>query len=471
METTQSLSHCGLSRRTQSDDERTLSLDRPGDTLAMVRRTFGSLPRDSLVVLGLQEGSTGGQMRVDLPPAEHDAVSYARRVAECIAGQDARPRPCAVVLLLLTEEEPEPSWEQDPAGRPWAALMEALCLIFDVEYGVAAPKVWVVGGDRMRDYECLESSCCPYPGREVSALLEEAEARHPWLGAAGGPGEGEQCGSPAERVQGFESGGLRGAEFLRAVSDHGAELARRRAQGGAEVHELLVQWDSALEITVETGDAAWLAARPETAAALVAVCATPALRDTLIPLASVGFAAALCGHLGHRAAAEVDDDPVRAAQLLRDRHGEQLPAGLDLPEDLEAVMTEYRHSFLGRTGRRPDWLRIDALAQLLGALTGSADGEALTHLMSLMAWIEWARGRGSCAGAFVDRCREIAPESELARLIEQYMALGGICPWARVKVHSWSWWHRGAGQGPVQRAAEKIEKLCETGNEQGGVAC
>lgn len=424
--------------------EPTLSFDRPGDNLVLVRRTFGRLPRSSLVIIGLQGGVTGGHMRVDLPEPTTAVADYARRAAECIAGMDAHPPPEAVVLLLFVEEEPDVSWVEDPSARPHAALVESLSSIFEAEYGVEVPKIWIVGGSRMRDYQCLTSSCCPFPGEDTASLLADAEVRHPWLCDLGGSFGRASFEDPSVQVHRFESGGLREAEFLTAVSEHGDTLAESGRGGGAEVHDLLLHWDSALEITAEVRSADWLAVRPESAAQLLAVAKWPGLLDTLIPLAAEGFATGLCGYLGHRAAADSGEDPLRAARLLRDRYGEQIPDDLASSEDLETLLHGYRLSFLGRTGRRPDWRRMDALRDLLSALAGCAETESLTHMMALMGWIEWARGRGSCAGAFIDRCRELTPEHELAQLIEQYMALGGISPWARVKVHSWSWWHSSA---------------------------
>lgn len=445
--------------RLSAEPPRTLSLDRGADTLALVRRVFGCLPRSSLVVIGLQSGTTGGHMRVDLPRSGEDPVGYARRAAECIAGPDARPQPQAAVLLLFVQEEPHPGWAADRSARPFARLLEALSLIFEAEYGVEVPKIWAVGGGKMRDYECPESSCCPYPGEDTASLLAEAEARYSWLREPEDSSGSVSFNDPAAQVRGFESGGLRDPEFLRAVSDHRARLSDQRGDDGAAAHALLTSWDSALEITAETGSVDWLTARPEVVAELMIAAGHTGMRDTLIPLAAEGFVTALCGYLGHRAAAEPGDDLVSAAQVLRGPPGQQIPDGLASPEVLEDVLQSYRLSFLGRTGRRPDWRRMDALTDLLSALAGCAEGEPLTHLMVLMAWVEWARGRGSCAGAFIDRCRELAPEDELIRLIEQYMVLGGICPWARVKVHSWSWWWSSAagasGSDPHDRSSEE----------------
>ena len=78
-----------------------------------------------------------------------------------------------------------------------------------------------------------------------------------------------------------------------------------------------------------------------------------------------------------------------------------------------------------------------------------------------MGWLEWARGRGSIAGAYIDRCLAEYPEDQLAQLIGRYMDVGGICPWARVKRHSWSWSSR--------RWKESSPKfLPPSGNEQQG---
>lgn len=139
-------------------------------------------------------------------------------------------------------------------------------------------------------------------------------------------------------------------------------------------------------------------------------------RDLLIPLAALGLDQAMLG--------------------LRRRPGLET-AALD-PADAR-LWQDYASCFLGETERAPDWDRVDALESVLRELVPYARGVERENLLCLMAWIEWARGRGTAAGSFIDRCLQEFPDNEFSRLIERLMQLKGVCLWARVKQHSWSW--------------------------------
>src|SRR5699024_8571635 len=81
-----------------------LSIDRPGDALALVRHTFGQLPEDSLVLIGLHGGTTGGHLRMDLSPALMNPESAAETAAGWLAGPEAEPVPQALLSLIFSSE-------------------------------------------------------------------------------------------------------------------------------------------------------------------------------------------------------------------------------------------------------------------------------------------------------------------------------------------------------------------------------
>ncbi|WP_258933097.1 DUF4192 domain-containing protein [Nesterenkonia pannonica] len=68
-------------------------LDRPGDALALVQHTFGYMPQESLVLIGLAGGSSGGHLRVDLAGGAADPYAMARQCAEWLAYHTRSLRP------------------------------------------------------------------------------------------------------------------------------------------------------------------------------------------------------------------------------------------------------------------------------------------------------------------------------------------------------------------------------------------
>ncbi len=445
------------------DTQRPLSLNHPGETLALVRRTFGFLPEDSLVVIGLQDGVTGGHLRVDLPAGAAAAGSgrlrdFAESVAGCLADEEAAPSPGAVLAVLFA---PEPA---RPGESPYQGLVGALRRSF-AERGAQVVRSWYAGGGHIRDYDCREETCCGYPGLDARAELRQALQEHPMFAGPDGPpyssGEGA-TGGPGQVVARFEETpfdeGLYGAgeiaQVREAVRAHGRRFARLTREAGRPPYLCVAAWDAAISRAEACGTADWLAESPDQIAAMLAAVADSGLRDTIIPMAALDFDTAVYGYLAFCAARRTGLEPAKAAELL----GEE---GRPVPEDLGPLVEDYQSAFLGQTGRRPDWDRVDALERTLRMVFAFAEGQARPHILGLMGWLEWARGRGSIAGAYIDRCLAEYPEDQLAQLIGRYMDVGGICPWARVKRHSWSWSSR--------RWKESSPKfLPPSGNEQQG---
>lgn len=396
-----------------------LDIQAAGDCLSLVEHTFGSLPDESLIVIGLLDGFTGGHMRVDLPPALADPFASARLIAECLAGEDSDPAPEAALVVMISKTVP--SAAQDAL---WQACLDSLNLILESEYCVRIVQTWFIAGGYIRDPQCSESRCCDLPGQDV-ALLQDRP------GIPGLPPGTSARRSLHEAAQLFLTQAPPADPELVRRCQHARERqggasqsssARTRPPGhrplqsqGQEAELLLKRWDTTLEELRKD-------ATPPNKDVLVDLLAqlrSATGRDLLIPLATHGFDVARVGvegvHPGMRRT-----EPVQDTRLA-----------------------DYAGSFLGETGRRPDWERVDALERLLQQLVPYAQDSERENLLCLMAWIEWARGRGTAAGSFVDLCLEEFPQNQFSQLIERFMQLKGVCQWARVKRHSWSWSRRG----------------------------
>lgn len=438
-----------------------LSLNHPGETLALVAHIFGFLPEESLVVIGLDGGITCGHLRIDLPagagsaPPEH-LEDFAGSIADCLFGQEEEPSPGAALVLILA---PEPAM---PGRRPYAGLLAALRSAFRAARGTEVVQTWYAGGGHIRDYDCQEETCCPYPGLAVGEELSRVLTAHPMfagrddvLGNDGALAHGgaPALGAPADILAWFETppfsvgaahrpGGAAAvpsaaeiAQVEAAVETHVRRFGELSQEGGRPPYLCVAAWDVALSRAEAEGSAEWLLESPEQIAAMLVAVVDTGLRDTLIPMAAVDFGTAIYGYLAFCAGRRTGLEPEQAAQLIGG-------GGQASPEDLPARVEDYERSFLGQTGRTPAWERIDALETVLRAVHPFAGAEARSHILSLMGWVEWARGRGSVAGAYIDRCLEQSPENQLAQLIGRYMDVGGICPWAKVRRHSWSWNNR-----------------------------
>jgi len=408
----------------RSTDERRhssrLDIQVAGDCLGLVEHTFGSLPDESLIVIGLLDGFTGGHMRVDLPPALADPFPSARLIAECLAGEDSDPTPEAALVVMISKTVPSA-----PQDALWRACLDSLNLILESEYCVRIVQTWFIAGGYIRDPQCSEARCCDLPGQDVALLQDrpsipglqpESPARRPLheaaqLFLAQAPPADPELVHRCQQAREQQVGGPQ------SRSAHTRAPAHRRFQSQGQGAELLLKrWDTALEELRKDA----VSPSKDVLVDLLAQLRSGTGRDLLIPLATHGFDVARVGvegvHPGIRPSAE---------------------------RVLDKRLADYAGSFLGETGRRPDWERVDALERLLQQLVPYAQDSERENLLCLMAWIEWARGRGTAAGSFVDLCLAEFPQNQFSQLIERFMQLKGVCQWARVKRHSWSWSQRG----------------------------
>lgn len=83
---------------------------------------------------------------------------------------------------------------------------------------------------------------------------------------------------------------------------------------------------------------------------------------------------------------------------------------------------------LGR-GPAPDRERVEAAIALLTALIARADDGMRPAPLCMLAWLTWARGRGSAAGKHVDEVRAIDPEYGMAQLLDTMLNAAALPDW------------------------------------------
>jgi hypothetical protein len=74
---------------------------------------------------------------------------------------------------------------------------------------------------------------------------------------------------------------------------------------------------------------------------------------------------------------------------------------------------------------------------LFRELAAVAEGDAKAALLTMLAWVEWARARGSLAQQYLDRCLAECPDYNLARLLRELLAAGALPSWSTVRESAW----------------------------------
>lgn len=149
---------------------KTAHIENLGDTLALTQHTFGYLPQDSLILIGLADGQARGHLRVDLEPLSTYPGAQAHKLADWMLTDTAKaPQALAVVIAdqnqLLTEEETE-------------AISSALGTVFNDR------NVFIAAEHRLTDHQhyllSLEEALEKLPQLAVTTVDPLTEARA-WL--------------------------------------------------------------------------------------------------------------------------------------------------------------------------------------------------------------------------------------------------------------------------------------------------
>ncbi|CEA07868.1 hypothetical protein BN1051_01194 [Arthrobacter saudimassiliensis] len=470
------------------------------DVLALVPHLLGFTPERSLVLLALRGQHLGAAVRIDLPRGALSGRFLSEAVQ--LLGTDRQADGMLLVLYApeaLTgpggalEQLPDRLAEEagrtglpvrdgwtvgagywrssfcaDPyccplPGRPTTDLASAALgaeLVF--RGSVAAETVAHALGRELAEAAARLRAPGPDP----------AEHGAPVQPAAAGPDPAAEHGAPVQPAAAGPDA---------PAGEHPAGLFRGWWQHAVVLRHVLGAWETALNRA-----ARGLAPAPADAALLAASLASRTVRDLLPVQAAVGLIPAL---RGAEAAGLLVDGPVPAAVLMN------LPA---LPAD---VRTALRVAAGGGTGAdgggpvrgqgapvpgprlpglgevltgqwdgAPDWGRLDTAFRLLawfarmstGAAaavgpaaappeapadaapgcpppgTGSLVSAAEPAVPTLLAWIEWARGRGSRARLLLEEALAEHPGYRLAVLMSELFAGGTVPRWTRRPATAWS---------------------------------
>lgn len=348
-------------------EAQTLSLNTPGDTLAMVGSALGYRPSESLVLIGLfqtpdKEMSTGGFLRLDIP--EEDFHPSSADYAVSLIAEDHT----AAVLVLYSENARNLEDTQKAVGTALEAA------------DIPLMTTWHVTGETIREAHGGTAE-------KISDLdLSEAAAAH-WT---------DEVRTPADDVAAYRTARATDSE-LSALAQ--VQLATRLT---ADPVASLADWDKVLTGETHTGK---IAGDYELIASLNVALDSPNVLSGLIMLTGTDFSTAAAV-----AAGEESDETVAIAE----------------------------GTMLGTSATPPDWDKIDSLADALLVLAAYTTDETESQLLTLMGWIEFARGRNSRASAFLDAATALDEGNALATLMNYYIGAGTHPQWARRRDTAWN---------------------------------
>jgi hypothetical protein len=385
------------------------------DFLALVPQLVGFESEESIVFVAFRGKRSIGAMRYDLPvvdTAQPETANAHRRIATTLVGMVSKlPGVDAVLPVVYTGQA-----FAGETGIPGAEFVRALVQRFEFS-GIDVKDALCVAGDGWGSYlsRSVPESGHPLSDIHGSRIGETIPAdqrralgsieewtRLPRVDLAVKERVARRIRSLSEAVQWLRAAGDRDAQTA-IPTGAGRSEQRRAPLSEAQVEAVLDAYllddlPYFVEMVFQC-DPAQLPDR--TAAMLIHVAQSPALRDVLL------MQWAFDRDTGDR----VLDDAGR------------FTAGAD------AGTLETSSLMLGE-GRRPDPERIESALAIVKALAARAPRAQRPPLFCILAWLNWALGRSSVAGRFVDQSIAIDPRYGFGEILQAMLSRGMLPEWA-----------------------------------------
>lgn len=410
------------------------------DVLSFIPHSLGYWPSESLVFITLAGKVSGATLRVDLPeePGPVPLRSFVKQVRQYLVSDVTAD---GTMVAMYTGDDWQPT--QPPHQPVMAALEEELA-----DAGIPLRDAWWVGGSTWGCYDC-SGGCCPPSGRHVDEIttsmlnaelifqgstygksLQAACANHP---EAGSRREHVVDQAVAGNLNRVGAAWLQTDQFTATMAAWQVAMSSRRQQP--------------TQLKAPIG-----ALGPESTGFLLASLNTKMVRDCLLVQMSVGLSTALTGAtfsgaLEPSGGSPVVPDSLRRAlkiaptSLEHDREYGGAGTARELEREEDELLA-FRDVLLGQHTGVPDWPVINRSTKLFQSLLPCSTGTPAAALLTMLAWIEWIKGRGSSAAAYVQACFEIEPEYELAVLLDELFSRGILPSWAMSPATAW----RGGGR-------------------------
>ncbi|WP_312178699.1 DUF4192 domain-containing protein [Arthrobacter sp.] len=389
-------------------EQAALSVGSPPDILAFVPHCLGFVPEESLVLIALRGRRLGATLRLDLPEitdpsglpagAGRSAAAYRARICSLLGGD---PEADSVLMVVYTQQ-PWRVGEPPPYHGMVDRLREDLA-----GHGLELRDGWLSGKEHWRDYFCESQECCPWPGFPLDQVAgSRLNAELVFRGSAYAQSLQAAVGLPGGRPPGT---GLPDSATARSE-----EACRRRFEGrwtqGRQFARTLEAWDQCFK--------GHRTSRRD--GLLLASLESKPVRDTVLVLAALGLPAAVAGSRYWLGLV----DPAAGG-----------------PAAEAAGATEagrlFRSVLIGRSNEAPDWDCMDRAHSAFTSLLGTASGEPAAALLTLLGWLEWARGRSSRADLCLGEALEIQPDYRLAQLLRALLERGELPGWSQSPRTAW----------------------------------
>lgn len=352
-------------------------MERAEDILAYIPHALGFQPERSVVLLLMVEQKLEATLRVDLPQ-KHEASDdkpWVWQVCELI---ERLPGLTSVLCVLYTQN----SIIQDKI-LPWDSLLRSLAAELE-QQGTPLRQAWCLSHGQVGDYFSSASDHGSFelndPALNPTSLRMVVAGSAPLTEPWDGEGVSEWGNAREIRVLADELEG----DFLDCLDTWAIVLSTTPFHAEQLIRE-----------------------NPAVPARLIRGLDTRMVRDILPYLAGVGATAAQ----------------------------EAIITMANCPKD--EADSELADFLLGRGTHGPEWEEIDHLWFICRDLLGVAQGGRRAALLCLMAWIEWAKGRGSMAMALLRNALKVEPEYRLAQLLEQLLQCGIMPEWATDPKRAW----------------------------------
>lgn len=351
--------------------------------LALVPRMLGYTPTRSVVVVPMARGRSLGAMRLDLPS---DDALVDDGFAATVVGMVCRVEVADALVVVVYSDRGTAD------GLPHAGLVDGLARTADAS-GLHLVDALVVAADgwgapraqppRVRPLSELVTA--PTPGtpeptgdqRSGSTLPRRTSAERRQVGAAYRSLRAALsivCGLPPE-------------------PDRAARIDPAALEAACELDDLPALFEKSLDDDAE--------ALPPMRAALLGWCLSrPALRD----VALVQWASDAAGG---------------EAAMTAQRRWED---GEEYPADLAAVMWG--------EGVRPQLDRIERALTLTRHVAALTATRRRAGALAVCAWLSWALGRSTHAGAYAEAALASDPDHGLADIVRSFVAAAHLPDWA-----------------------------------------
>ena len=377
------------------------------DFLALVPALVGYRPSRSVLCVAFSGNRTGGVLRHDLPDdtGGEGNAGAADALIRTMVGTMCRLREAdAVVPIVYTPQC------FDGGDLPHREFLDELTRRAE-EAGLLIRDALCVAAD---GWGSLLDEDLP-PGGRPLALIDRSPV------AVRAAEHGPLADSPTALVGLPEPDPETAAELARILDafgegDHGTSIAPEM------LDELERELGDALDPVVAAEGLARFEDRSATRLAwIVHLLGRPAFRDAMMLQVAFG---PVIGELALDSAEEAAERARRSHEDLDELVRRELD--LDAVESVDGFLTRL---LLGRAAARPDPERIRRALDTLVVAIANAPLPFRAGPLCVAAWLSWALGRGSAAGALVGLALESDPGHGMAGVLARFFGSGSLPDW------------------------------------------